>query len=154
MVQPIEREIAIDAPVEVVWRAVTEPEQIAQWFVTGADIEARPGSEGSFSFRRDDGEVLRFHVTVTAVEPQRRFAYRWQHSEGTAPAEGNSVLVEFTLTPQGDGTLLRVVESGVDRMDWPESQQAEYARDHQGGWQGFLTRLRDLLDPQLAAKGS
>jgi len=154
MLQAIEREIAIDAPLDVVWRAVTEPDQIEQWFVTGADIEAKPGSEGSFTFRRDDGEVMRFHVTVTTVEPDRRFSYRWQHAAGTVPVDGNSVLVEFTLTPQGTGTLLRVLESGVERMDWPDERQSAYVADHLDGWAGFLGKLRDLVDKQLAARGS
>jgi hypothetical protein len=35
----IEREIVIDAPVEVVWRTITEPDQISQWFADKVDLE-------------------------------------------------------------------------------------------------------------------
>ena len=34
----IEREIVIDAPVEVVWRTITEPDQITEWFADTVDL--------------------------------------------------------------------------------------------------------------------
>ena len=55
------------------------------------------------------------HGRVVAVEPRTRFSYRWapfKEPAGEEPVEGNSTLVEFTLAPEGDGTRLRVVESG------------------------------------------
>jgi uncharacterized protein YndB with AHSA1/START domain len=32
----IEREVLIEAPVEVVWRTITEPDQMSQWFADTA----------------------------------------------------------------------------------------------------------------------
>ncbi|MCW2890124.1 MAG: hypothetical protein JWL58_6986 [Streptosporangiaceae bacterium] len=46
------------------------------------------------------------HGAVRGAE--RSFSYRWQHPPGVAAGEGNSLLVEFTLTCEGDGTRLRV----------------------------------------------
>ncbi len=46
----IEQEILIDAPIDVVWRTVTEPEQISKWFSDGADLAAKPGYEGTLTF--------------------------------------------------------------------------------------------------------
>ena len=48
----IERDIEIAAPVEVVWRTITEPELIRTWFAD-AEVEARPGAVGSLTFRAD-----------------------------------------------------------------------------------------------------
>ena len=39
----IEREVMIDAPVDVVWRTITEPEQISQWLAERAELELKPG---------------------------------------------------------------------------------------------------------------
>lgn len=51
------------------------------------------------------------------------FSFRWNHPEGTEPRERNSMLVEFTLTEEPGGTRLRVVESGMRELDWPEEER-------------------------------
>ena len=38
----IEREVVIDAPVEVVWRTITEPEHIRQWFADRVELLLEP----------------------------------------------------------------------------------------------------------------
>jgi uncharacterized protein YndB with AHSA1/START domain len=59
---------------------------------------------------------------------------------------GNSMLVEFTLTPEGDErTRLRVVESGHELRAWPDEEKERYADEHQGGWGEYLDRLTTLL---------
>ena len=83
---------------------------------------------------------------MTTVEPPRRFAFRWGHPDGEAPVPGNSVLVEFTLTPEGtERTRLRVSETGLDGIGWPEAQKTSYAEDHRNGWAFFAGRLEGLL---------
>jgi uncharacterized protein YndB with AHSA1/START domain len=146
MAPAIEQEIWIDAPVDVVWRTVTEPQQVSRWFADEADLTAKPGQDGTLTFTdKATHQRVSAHITVQAVEPDRMFSYRWLHEAGTEPAEGNSVLVEFTLTPENGGTRLRVAETGLERMGWPREQQDTYARDHIEGWVTHLTRLRDLL---------
>ena len=54
----IEQEVVIDAPVEVVWRTVTEPDQITRWWSDRADVRAVRGETGSVSFEHDDGTVV------------------------------------------------------------------------------------------------
>jgi uncharacterized protein YndB with AHSA1/START domain len=59
-------------------------------------------------------------------------------------------VVEFTLTPEGDGTRLRVVQTGVERMGWSQEQQDTFADRHTRGWATYLARLRDLVGRQAA----
>jgi hypothetical protein len=40
----IEREILIDAPAEVVWRTITEPDQVSQWFADRVELVVEPGA--------------------------------------------------------------------------------------------------------------
>lgn len=136
----IEREILIDAPVDVVWSVVTEPEQIRRWFADEAEIELRVGGSGQLKFRRS-GDT--YQLQVEAIEPPRRFAFRWVQPAGTLVREGSSLLVEFTLHQEGGGTRLRVVESGFDSLDWSEAKKQQYADNHSRGWESLLTRLRD-----------
>lgn len=141
----IEREIVIDAPAEVVWRTLTEPDQIVQWFADRAELELRPGGAGTFVFERG-GDAKHAQLVVEAVDAPRRFAFRWSHPEGEAPVAGNSMLVEFLLTVEGPArTRLRVVETGIDEMSWSDDDKAGYAEDHRHGWSVNFGRLGDLL---------
>lgn len=135
----IEREILIEAPVEVVWRVITEPDQIKQWFADEAELDLTVGGSGRLTFSSGDAS----RIQVEAIDPPRRFAFRWVHPEGVRAQPGNSTLVEFTLAPEAGNTRLRVVESGLDSMDWSDEAKAEFSEDHTRGWQECLVRLRD-----------
>lgn len=137
----IEREVLIQAPAEVVWGTITEPDQMSQWFADSVDLVIEPGAHGYMRFGDQGGPVV-----VETVDPPSRFSFRWNYPPGEEPVAGNSMLVEFTLTPEGDGrTRLRVTESGHELLDWPDVEKQRYADEHQGGWTDFLSRLSPLL---------
>src|SRR4029077_906086 len=133
----IEKEILIEAPVEVVWRIVTEPEHIREWFADQAEIDLRVGGAGHLVFTGHDA----YELQVGALDPPRRFAFRWVLRPGSVVRSDNSMLVEFFLLPEEGRTRLRVVESGFDQIDWSDEAKARYAEDHSGGWQRILVRL-------------
>jgi uncharacterized protein YndB with AHSA1/START domain len=137
----IDREVLIEAPVEVVWRTITEPDQMSQWFADRVELVIEPGAHGFMGFGDQGGQVV-----VEVVDPPTRFSFRWNHPHGEEPVAGNSMLVEFTLTPEGDErTRLRVVESGHELVAWPEAEKKRYADEHLGGWGEYLDRLASLL---------
>ncbi len=141
----IEQSVHIDAPVDVVWRTVTEPDRVRLWFADAVDVRPSPGHQGSMTFGVDPATALTVNVSVQAVDPPRSLSYRWQHPAGSAAAAGNSTLVEFTLEAEGDGTRLRVVESGLDEVTWPEEQKSRFESDHEHGWATHLGRLADVV---------
>jgi uncharacterized protein YndB with AHSA1/START domain len=144
MPMTIEREIFIEAPVDVVWRAITEPDQIVQWFSDEADVELKDGYEGALIFtERGTKEPTVARITVQAFEPDRSFCYRWAYEPGVVPSEGNSVLVEFVLIAETGGTRLRVVESGLDALDWSQEQKDDYVADHNRGWAKHIGDLSE-----------
>lgn len=112
----IEREIHIAASVARVWAVVTEPAHVGVWFGNGepAEIELRPGGRISF----DHGPHGRLPAIVEEVREPRLFSFRWaaDDSGGREPTDLNSTLVEFFLEEEGEGTRLRVVESGFSRV--------------------------------------
>lgn len=143
----IEQDIDIDAPVEVVWRTITEPDQIVRWFSDAVDVEARPGASGTVTFRGDgSGEPFVVNVAVVAVDRPNRYSFRWSHPSGDSATPANSTLVTFTLVADGaERTRLRVEETGLDNVDWPEERRQDYADEHRAGWQTLGGRLRDLF---------
>ena len=133
----IEREIVIEAPAEVVWRTITEPDQMSQWFADRVDLAVEPGAHGYMQFGDQGGPVV-----VQTVDPPARFSFRWNPPHGEEPVAGNSMLVEFTLAPEGsERTRLRVTESGHELLGWPDAEKQRYADEHRGGWAEYLDQL-------------
>jgi uncharacterized protein YndB with AHSA1/START domain len=137
----IERETTIAAPVERVWSLITESQHVGRWFGdAGAEIDLRPG--GAMVMRwSEHGEV---HARVEDVDPPRRFAYRWaarNAGPGDELGAGNSTRVEFTLTPEGDQTRLRVIESGFAALDVDDQARAKHHAENVGGWAAELGEL-------------
>ncbi len=138
----IEREIVIDAPVERVWSVVTEAEHIGRWFGdAGAEVDLRPGGALRCTWAKH-GTV---HGIVERVDRPRFFSYRWARPVGTDVQPGNSTLVEFSLTPDGKGTHLRVVESGFRELEGTDADKAKYAEENAGGWKSELAELERYL---------
>jgi uncharacterized protein YndB with AHSA1/START domain len=137
----IEREVLIEAPIEVVWRTITEPDQMSQWFADRVDLVIEPGAHGHMQFGDQGGPVV-----VETVDPPTRFSFRWNHPRDEEPLAGNSMLVEFNLTADGDaGTRLRVAESGHELREWSDSEKQRYADEHRAGWGEFLERLDSVI---------
>jgi uncharacterized protein YndB with AHSA1/START domain len=141
----IEREILIEAPIDVVWAVLTEPEHVAGWFSNSAEIDLRPGGDATFDWP-EHGPALAW---VERVEPPRFFAFRWVRAVGQEQRRDNSTLVEFTLAEEGDRTRLRVVESGFRELDWSEDAKARYADENTQGWQLELGELRDYVEDHV-----
>jgi uncharacterized protein YndB with AHSA1/START domain len=81
---------------EQVWRAITEPEQLAAWFPNRVEGQWTPGAKLRFAFESDDLPVL--DGEVLAVEPPRLLEYRW----------GPDVL-RFEIQPTGGGCTLTLI---------------------------------------------
>lgn len=104
------------------------------------ELPLRPGGEGSFYWEHLD---VATPVTVEAVEPPTRFAYRWE--PGGSSDGGPTTLVEFDLEEIPGGTRLTLVESGFSQLGAESWQGNEY------GWDAELGELRVFLLEKAAA---
>lgn len=135
MSRSIEVEKVIDAPVDEVWRAITEARALEQWF----PVEARvtPGPTGSIWLswgEGSEGEARIFHW-----EPNKRFG--WGEDFG-----GARLATDFFLFPEngarGAQTVVRVVTSGFsDDPAWDDDFHMM-----EGGWQYFMAHLQTFLE--------
>ena len=96
----ITREIVFPASPDEVWDALTEAEQLEEWFANDVELDPRPGGDGVF--RWDDGEER--HATVLVAEPGERLVLDWDD-------DGE---VEFTLEAVEEGTRLVVRETSPE----------------------------------------
>lgn len=137
----IERDTLIDAPVERVWSLVATP---GFWVADPED--GATAVEGGHAVARhpEHGE---FPVRVVKVEPPTYIAYRWAPATpGAGLTEGNSTLVEFTLTAEGDKTRLTVVESGFCALAVPEDVRARTVANLTEGWPQVLDAARRRVE--------
>src|ERR1700758_853733 len=77
----IEREVVIEAPAEVVWRTITEPDQMSQWFADRVELVIEPGAHGYMKFGDQGGPVV-----VEVVDRPVRFSLRWNQPSGEEAA--------------------------------------------------------------------
>ncbi|MFD3332746.1 SRPBCC domain-containing protein [Streptomyces sp. NPDC058700] len=135
----IERETLIDAPLERVWTLVAQP---GFWVADEASVAGTVAREGESMLARNSvhGD---FPVRVEKVEPPTYVAYRWASAySGQELTDDNTTLVEFTLTEEGGGTRLRVVESGFAALPGSEELRTQAVRDNSGGWPQVLDAFK------------
>src|SRR4051794_9348641 len=130
----IERQIQIDAPVEVVWAVLTEPEHISGWFSDSVELDLRPGGEAVLVW---DGQRT-VHGRVERLEPPYFFSFRWVVGSG-------ETLVEFSLSAEGERTRLRVVESGFAELPGPDDEKQGHFDGHTQGWALELGELGEYV---------
>lgn len=146
----ITRSVVVDAPVERVWAAIADATAFGTWFGAEFDgpFEAGGTTAGRIVPTTIDPEVAAaqephrgtpFTVDVVAIEPQRRFAFRWQPT----PESDVRTTVEFTLEPAAEGTRVTITEHGFDQL--PDKLR-DAARDgNDGGWEAQARLLASYV---------
>ena len=141
----IERQIEIKAPVAKVWKALTDSQLFGQWFSAkfaspfeaGKTAKARNTTKG---FEMD----MEFHVKK--ITPQSYFSYAWTPfplDQTFDYSKEEPTLVEFWLEPTSTGTLLKVKESGFNKIT--ASRRAKAFEMHTGGWEAQLRNIEKFL---------
>lgn len=138
----IEKTIEIKAPVARVWRALTDHEEFGMWFRCRLEGPFVPGQTTRGQVACAGYEHLRWEAVVQKMEPEHLFSFTW-HPYAVDPKKDYSseppTLVEFTLQKIAGGTLLRVVESGFDKL--PAERRLEAFRMNDGGWSAQMKNI-------------
>ena len=118
------------------WRALSNVEEFGSWF--GAKLAGQafaPGQRARGHMTYPGYEHIYFDVLVERVEPQDVLSFRWHPGAIDASVDYSreeSTLVTFTLADAPEqGTLLKVVESGFDKL--PPERRLEAFRMNSGG---------------------
>jgi uncharacterized protein YndB with AHSA1/START domain len=129
-----------EAPIETVWEAITNKDQMKQWYFEVSDFKAEVGFEFQFS-AEGNGKIYVHKCKVVEANPITKLAYTWSY-EGYA---GHS-LVTFELFSEGkDNTRLKLTHAGLDTFpkDNPDFAQSSFNE----GWNSILGQsLRKFVE--------
>jgi uncharacterized protein YndB with AHSA1/START domain len=137
----VRRTIHINAPLQKVWAAITEPQHLAQWFPDRAALDSvAVGATGTFEW---DGYGVQ-PVIVEAVDAPTSISYRWGNdaANGEAVDPDHSTVFTFTLAEVANGTQLTVVETGFETLENPSAG----LESNRGGWNSELDELVAYLE--------
>ena len=138
----IKREIIIDAPIDKVFSAVSDKDQLTHWFPDIAVLEKREGGRVSFTFLRSDENNLdkdhEMNGKIIKFIPNRELSYTWHFR--TKPEFSKDTIVTWRFESLGKNkTKVILRHSGFTEDD------IQQYNEHSQGWTWFVSRLRNYL---------
>ena len=132
--------VDIAAPVEKVWRALTQSQNLARWCSPAADIRAKPRG----MFRASVDRVIELEAYIDIYEPERRLRLIYLPSTQLPPTD-SALVDDFILDPMAPETIVRLLGSGIPgTLEW----DAQYKR-LRTGWQAAMTRFKVFVEKQM-----
>lgn len=146
------RNVLLRAPLERVWRAISDAREFGSWFGAELDGPFAPGArllarvvpttaDADIAKTQEPYAGMKFVVFVERVEPMRLLSFRW-HPGTVAEQDFDTeptTLVEFELEAVADGTMLTITESGFDAI--PLDRRATAFASNAEGWTHQLTLI-------------
>jgi len=152
MTNTITKTTLVKAPIERVWRAISDHNEFGQWFKVALDQPFAVGQDSTGKMTYPGYEGYPWFAHVLAIEPNRRLAYDWV----PGPAEIGQDLsneqrtrVEFLLEAEADGTRVTIIESGFDKL--PEERRESVLRGNTKGWDAQADNLREYAEARAEA---
>ena len=154
----IEKKILLKAPLARVWRAISDAAQFGTWFgvafdgpfvagqkVAGRIVPTKVDPEVAAAQKEFEGAP--FDIIVDRIEPERLFSFRWHPYAAEKDhdySKEERTLVTFELEAVDGGTLLRVTESGFDKV--PLERRAKAFTMNEGGWEAQTRLVQKYLE--------
>jgi uncharacterized protein YndB with AHSA1/START domain len=147
MTDSIAKTTDIAAPIERVWRALTDHKAFGQWFGVAVEGPFAIGEPSRGHITYPGYEHVEWDAIVDIMEPPARFAFRWHPyavERGVDYSAEPRTRVEFTLEPIASGTRLIVVETGFDAL--PAHRRADCLRMNDSGWAEQMVSIRNHVE--------
>jgi uncharacterized protein YndB with AHSA1/START domain len=147
----IEQRAILRAPVDRVWRALTDTTKFCEWF--GAELKGRfePGARIDASNYFEGYGDRNWAFLVDRVEPMRLLSWRWHPFPVRRDVDYEAetpTLVVFELAHDPNGTLVTVTETGFESL--PADRREEAYEAHVGGWADQLNSLDRFVRSKAA----
>jgi len=129
--QPVIVERTFNAAGSLLWKAISDRDEMKKWYFDLEAFEPTPGFRFQFQGGpAPDRQYLHLCEVQEAVAPTK-LSYSWRYDG----YPGNS-LVTFELSGQGDNTTLKLVHSGLETFD---PSNADFAQNNfVEGWNHII----------------
>ena len=131
-------ERTLNAPVARVWKALTDVDQMREWYFDLKEFKAEVGFEFEFVVEHEGN---RYHhlCRIKEMIPEKKIAYTWRYK-----GEPGESLVTFELFADGDKTRVRVTHTGIETFP----KTPAYARKNfEAGWTAIVgTELKQFVE--------
>jgi uncharacterized protein YndB with AHSA1/START domain len=133
----LEREV--DAPGDLVWRALTDFKLLKKWLPFFPEFEAKVGFETRFKLGRDEEHQYEHICKVLAVVPHKKLTYTWYYDG--YPGRSH---VSFDLIPQGEKTKVILTHTITENFpaDNPDFDKKNFAE----GWNYTIDGLKEFVE--------
>lgn len=136
---PFVIERTFNAPVQKVWKAITDKEQMKEWYFDLEEFKPEPGFEFQFVGGKEDKPYLHL-CKITEVVVGKKLTYSWRYDG----YEGNS-FVSFELFAEGDKTRLKLTHTGLETF--PANNPDLAAENFATGWTQIIgSSLKDFVE--------
>lgn len=138
MTDPLIIEHTYNAPASVVWQAITDREQMKQWYFDIAEFKPIVGFEFTFT-GENEGRVYVHLCKITEVVPGKKLKHSWSYKN----YEGISY-VTFELFPESHQTRVQLTHEGLETFP----ALPDFARNNfKEGWTMIIgTLLKDFVE--------
>src|SRR2546425_777904 len=140
--QPVVIERTFNAPIQKVWQAITDKDQMKEWYFDLPVFKPEVGVEFQFSAGKDQKKYLHL-CKITEVIPGKKITYSWRY-EGY---EGASY-VAFELFAEGNKTKLKLTHEGLETF--PKTNPDLAKENFIQGWTSIIgTSLKNFLEKKI-----
>jgi len=131
-------ERTLNAPVGRVWKALTDVDQMRQWYFDLKEFKPEVGFEFEFVVEHE-GNTFHHLCRVTEVIPEKKIAYTWRYKN-----EPGDSLVTIELLAEGNKTRLKLTHSGIETFP----KTPAYARKNfEAGWTAIIgSELKQFVE--------
>jgi uncharacterized protein YndB with AHSA1/START domain len=138
--EPIVIERTYNAPVSKVWKAITDRNDMRQWYFDLKEFKPEKGFEFEFEAGPDESSKYLHRCIITDVEEGKKLAYTWEY-----PGYAGKSLVTFELFDEGDRTRVKLTHSGLETFpaDKPDFKKENFTE----GWTSIMDKsLKDFVE--------
>ena len=140
MSEPFVIERTYNAPISTVWKAITDKNDMKQWYFDLAEFKPEVGFEFQFTGGPSPEKQYVHLCTITEVIPGRKLTHSWRY-EGY---EGKS-FVTFELFDEGGKTRLTLTHAGLETFPKENPDLAKH--NFVAGWTDLIgTSLQEYLE--------
>jgi uncharacterized protein YndB with AHSA1/START domain len=132
--QPLVKEVTINAPVPRVWKAITDKDEMKNWYFDLEKFEARAGFEFQFSGGTEERQYLHL-CKIKEVIHEKKLSYSWKYENDPGIS-----IVTFELFPEGNSTRLKLTHEGLENFS---QENPDFAREN------FVTGWNEIIGKSI-----